>query len=197
MQLFLANSRLLNIVVPSKKRKNQTIMMIILALFLALIANPHNSNEKATSDGGKIIFYDTDCYGSDGTDCDIIVEKYLGDKLEWSAKVGGNSWDYAEDVLEVEDGYLVLGNTGSYGIGNNDVYLTKLDRIGNELWFRTYGGFFNDYGRTITPSNDFFGGYIITGEKQHCLTANVSEKCYMEELFIRVAANGDNLQDNY
>ena len=112
-------------------------MMIILALFLALIANPHNSNEKATSDGGKIIFYDTDCYGSDGTDCDIIVEKYLGEKLEWSAKVGGNSWDYAEDVLEVEDGYLVLGNTGSYGIGNNDVYLTKLDRKGNELWFRT------------------------------------------------------------
>ena len=59
--------------------------------------------------------------------------------------------DYVEDILEVEDGYLVLGQTGSYGVGNNDVYLTKLDLLGNELWFKTYSDSLNDYGRVITP----------------------------------------------
>ncbi|MCW1953934.1 MAG: hypothetical protein KIH80_007165 [Flavobacteriia bacterium] len=109
----------------------------------------------------------------------------------------GNSWDYVEDVLEVKDGYLVLGNTGSYGRGNNDVYLTKLIKKGKEQWFRTYGGFFNDYGRSITPSEDPDGGYLITGEKQHCLKENVSEDCYMKPLLIKVNEIGDNLYDNY
>ena len=30
-----------------------------------------------------------------------------------------------------EDGYFVLGQTGYYGVGNHDVYLTKLDLLMN------------------------------------------------------------------
>jgi len=89
--------------------------MFTLFFILFFAIHPINVNEMITSDGGKINFYDTDCYGSDGTDCDIVVEKYLGERLEWSAKIGGNSWDYVGDVLEVENGFLVLGSTGSYG----------------------------------------------------------------------------------
>lgn len=171
-------------------------MKFLISLLLVAFI-PNDYEELNTSDGGIIKYYHTDCYGSDGTNCDIIIEKYINGELQWKTIVGGNSWDYVEDVLEVKDGFLVLGNTGSYGVGNNDVYLTKLDLEGNEKWFRTYGGFFNDYGRTIKPSNDYHKGYIIRGEKQHCLTQNVSEKCYMEDLFIRVGENGDNLFDNY
>ena len=170
--------------------------MKILFLLVGLIFSP-GTKELNTKDGGSVKYYDTDCYGSDGTDCDIVVEKYLNNELQWKTVIGGNSWDYVEDIIEVEDGFLVLGNTGSYGVGNNDVYLTKLDLNGNKKWFRTYGGFFNDYGRKIRPSDDYYGGFIITGEKQHCLTPNVSEKCYLEGLFIRVNESGDNLMDNY
>lgn len=153
--------------------------------------------ELNTSDGGYIKYYDTNCYGSDGTDCDIIVLKYLNDNIQWKTTIGGNSWDYVEDILETEDGYFVLGQTGSYGVGNNDVYLTKLDLMGNELWFKTYGDSLNDYGRVITPSNDNKNEYIIKGEKQNCPTPNDWGNCYMEELVIKVNGKGDNLYDNY
>lgn len=170
--------------------------MKLFLLLVGLIFSP-GTKELKTKDGGLVKYYDTECYGSDGTNCDIVVEKYLNKQLKWKTVIGGNSWDYVEDVIEVEDGFLVLGNTGSFGVGNNDVYLTKLDLNGNEKWYRTYGGFFNDYGRKIRSSNDYYGGYIITGEKQHCLTQNVSEKCYTEGLYIRVNEFGDNLVDNY
>ena len=149
--------------------------------------------ELNTSDGGYIKYYDTNCYGSDGTDCDIIVLKYLNDNIQWKTTIGGNSWDYVEDILEVEDGYLVLGQTGSYGVGNNDVYLTKLDLLGNELWFKTYGDSLNDYGRVITPSNENNNEYIIKGEKQNCPKSNDWENCYMEELVIKINGKGDKL----
>lgn len=47
-------------------------LMTTIFLFLATSVI---SEEMLTSDGGKIKFYETDCYGSDGSDCDIIVEK--------------------------------------------------------------------------------------------------------------------------
>ena len=149
--------------------------------------------ELNTSDGGYIKYYDTNCYGSDGTDCDIIVLKYLNDNIQWKTTIGGNSWDYVEDILEVKDGYLVLGQTGSYGVGNNDVYLTKLDLLGNELWFKTYGDSLNDYGRVITPSNENNNEYIIKGEKQNCPKPNDWENCYMEELVFKINGKGDKL----
>tara|TARA_B100001093_G_scaffold358597_1_gene343181 strand:+ start:1329 stop:2123 length:795 start_codon:yes stop_codon:yes gene_type:complete len=149
--------------------------------------------ELKTSDGGYIKYYDTNCYGSDGTDCDIIVLKYLNDNIQWKTTIGGNSWDYVEDILELEDGYFVLGQTGSYGVGNNDVYLTKLDLMGNKLWFKTYGNSLNDYGRVITSSIDNNNEYVIKGEKQNCPTPNDWGNCYMEELIIRINGEGDNL----
>ncbi|MDA9883609.1 helix-turn-helix domain-containing protein [Flavobacteriaceae bacterium] len=153
--------------------------------------------ELKTSDGGYVKYYDTNCYGSDGTDCDIIILKYLDDNIQWKTTIGGNSWDYVEDIIELEDGYFVLGQTGSYGVGNNDVYLTKLDLIGNELWFKTYGNPLNDYGRVIAKSNDNKNEYIIKGEKQNCPTPNDWAKCYMEKLTIRINGEGDNLFDNF
>ncbi|MDA8686746.1 hypothetical protein N9L94_07005, partial [Robiginitalea sp.] len=92
-------------------------MKTLLLLFWFII-HPA-AQEITTTDGGKIKFYNTECYAkdgvSDGSICDIILEKYADSgKLEWKTKIGGNSWDYVEDVLEVENGYLVLGNTSSY-----------------------------------------------------------------------------------
>lgn len=152
--------------------------------------------ELKTSDGGYIKYYDTNCYGSDGTDCDIIILKYLDDNIQWKTTVGGNSWDYVEDILELEDGYFVLGQTGSYGVGNNDVYLTKLDLLGNELWFKTYGNSLNDYGRVITSSNDNNNEYVIKGKKQNCPIPNDWGNCFMEELIIKINGEGDSIYNN-
>jgi len=80
----------------------------------------------------------------------------------WSCNYGGYSNDFGSAVIETGSGdFLLLGSTYSYGSGDYDIYLIKIDSAGNEIWSRTYGGPGSDYGNDITATAD--GGYIITG----------------------------------
>jgi hypothetical protein len=49
----------------------------------------------------------------------------------------------------------------SYGAGNHDIYLLKADDMGNQQWFKTFGGSGLDVGFSGQQAAD--GGYIITG----------------------------------
>jgi hypothetical protein len=55
----------------------------------------------------------------------------------------------------------VAGFTESFGAGNADVYVVKLDGSGNLQWTRTIGGWNSDYGYSIIQTTD--GGYAVTG----------------------------------
>ena len=79
-------------------------MKILISLIYLLSLNPIE-NSISTSDGGSLKYYNIECYGNNGEKCDIIIEKYSVDKkLIWKTTIGGTSWDYVEDVLEIEDG---------------------------------------------------------------------------------------------
>jgi len=68
---------------------------------------------------------------------------------------------------QTEDGgYIVVGNTKSYGFGSWDVWLIKTDSEGQEEWNQTFGeegG--NEQGYSIQQTND--GGYIIIGRSSY------------------------------
>lgn len=57
--------------------------------------------------------------------------------------------------------YIVAGSTSSYGAGNTDVYLVKVDSMGFPIWEKTFGGFGNDVGRSVIQLSD--SGYVIAG----------------------------------
>ncbi|MBA3681472.1 MAG: T9SS type A sorting domain-containing protein [Bacteroidetes bacterium] len=57
--------------------------------------------------------------------------------------------------------YIVSGSTSSYGAGNTDVYLVKVDSMGFPIWEKTFGGFGNDVGRSVIQLPD--SGYVIAG----------------------------------
>ncbi|MEO0115912.1 MAG: hypothetical protein ABIK97_00035 [candidate division WOR-3 bacterium] len=83
----------------------------------------------------------------------------------WSRTYGGALWDYGYSVqLTSDGGYIIAGETYSLGAGEADVYLIKTDELGNLIWQKTYGGIYNDWGRSVQPTPD--GGYIVVGSTQ-------------------------------
>ena len=83
-----------------------------------------------------------------------------GDTL-WLKTYGGAQADEAIDVVEATTGgYLVIGNSSSFGNGNSDVFAIRMDEQGNELWTKTYGGTWDDQAYSVANTSD--GGYIIT-----------------------------------
>jgi len=87
--------------------------------------------------------------------------------IEWQNCFGGSKWDYAHDIVKVDDGYLILGHTRSddgdishlHGIA--DMWLVKVNNTGDLLWEKTYGGSKVDGGIRIFEAGD--GNFYIIG----------------------------------
>jgi len=60
-----------------------------------------------------------------------------------------------------DGGYIIAGKTTS-AFGDDDVYLLRIDSIGNILWSKAYGGSYNESGAKVKPTFD--NGYIIAGK---------------------------------
>jgi len=112
-----------------------------------------------------------------------------GDTL-WNRTYGGDaplSDDSGNSVQQTQDGgFIIAGSTVSYGAGANDVYLIKTDSEGDTLWTKTYGGYYNEYGRSVDQTYD--GGYIITG-----YTQSFSTVMWYDLYLIRTDSLGDTL----
>ncbi|MCD4651168.1 MAG: T9SS type A sorting domain-containing protein [Candidatus Cloacimonetes bacterium] len=83
--------------------------------------------------------------------------------LEWNSLFGTvEESDKGYSVIQTEDGgFAVAGENRSYGAGNRDVWLIKMDNDGNEEWNHTYGGNDTDSARELRQTPD--GGFIILG----------------------------------
>ncbi len=73
-------------------------------------------------------------------------------QVEWVTILGGNSVDFAEYVVELENAYLILGNTNSFG--SYDVYLVKLNPYGDTMWTKTIDYGEEDRGECIIKTTD-------------------------------------------
>ncbi len=80
-----------------------------------------------TSDGGYIICGCTESYGAGCKDIYLIKVNANGD-TEWTRTYGGSKNDYGFSVQQTSDGgYIICGSTYSYGAGEDDVYLLKVN----------------------------------------------------------------------
>lgn len=114
-----------------------------------------------TSDGGYVVTGYTYSFGAGEADIWILKINENGNII-WQKAYGGNNDDVGASVQQTPDGgYIVSGHSNSFGTGNTDGWLMKLDTSGNIQWQRTYGGLGYDYTDSIQQTSD--GGYIVAG----------------------------------
>ncbi len=114
-----------------------------------------------TTDGGYIITGTTRSYGAGKEGFYLIKTDALGNQ-EWYNTFGGSGGDHAYSVQQTTDGgYIMVGETTSYGAGFYDVYLVKTDASGNQTWDNAFGGSSGDHAYSVQQTMD--GGYIMAG----------------------------------
>ncbi len=82
---------------------------------------------------------------------------------QWAKTYGGTGDDLAYSIQQtINGGYVAAGSTNSFGTGNYDSWVLKLDVNGGIVWQKTYGGTGDDYVNFIRQNAN--GGYIMAGK---------------------------------
>jgi len=121
-----------------------------------------------TSDGGCIVVGETDSYGAGNVDFLVVKFNSSGD-VEWARAIGGSGWDVGLGIDQTSDGgYVLTGETWSWGPGNSDILLVKLSSAGAVQWAKALGASQHEYGGTVeatstgilvTCASDSYGSY--------------------------------------
>jgi len=84
-----------------------------------------------SSDGGYAIAGYTISFGAGGDDV-YVVKLDASGNLQWTKTIGGPKDDWGSSLIQSSDGgYAIAGFTYSFGAGEKDVYVVKLDKNGN------------------------------------------------------------------
>ena len=137
-------------------------------------------------DGYLLVGYSTS-FGNGSKDFYVVKIGYDGD-LIWSETYGGSGLDVGmSSCLSNEDCYLICGYTESFGSGEDDIYVIKINNDGGIIWENQYGGSGAELGYQIKPTSD--GHYIVIG-------ASGSDKPNFDCFLIKIDEDGNVLWEN-
>jgi hypothetical protein len=140
-----------------------------------------------TSDSGYVMVGETWSNSAGGSDVWLVKTDAAGSK-EWDRTFGGADMDVGRSVQQTSDGgYIIAGWTNSYGAGDYDFWLVKVDPVGNKTWDRTFGGASWDQAWSVHQTSD--GGYIVTG------VTDSRGASYADVWLIRTDADGNKVWD--
>ncbi len=90
--------------------------------------------------------------------------------IQWQKTFGGSADELLFDIIETADGgYIAVGRSSSgtsgdkteSNRGGSDIWVVKMDALGNKQWDKTIGATSNDHPGNVIQTAD--GGYIIGG----------------------------------
>ena len=136
-----------------------------------------------TSDGGYIVAGNTQSFGAGSSDIWILKINSVGD-IEWQKTSGGSQTEVANSIQQTSDGgYIVAGQTGSFGAGSSDVWILKINSVGDIEWQKTYGGSQVEEASSIQQTYD--GGYIAAASTDSYGTG------LLDFMILKLFSNGD------
>jgi len=94
---------------------------------------------------------------------DIVLVKYdnLGVQ-QWNLTWGGTGFETGRALMiDSLDNVYIVGDTDSFGAGEDDLVLIKFNSSGGYQWYRTWGGSDKEVGNEITM--DSLGNIYVTG----------------------------------
>lgn len=121
-----------------------------------------------TPDGGYILAGPSSSFGGASFHAWIVKVSSAG-AIEFQKSIGGSGDDEVGSIYHLPGGgYMTFGFTNSFGAGAGDLWLLKLDELGNIDFQKTYGGTADEWSNLrgtrlrLTPD----GGAILSGITQ-------------------------------
>jgi len=136
-----------------------------------------------TSDGGYITAGVTSSFGAGAQDAWVLKLDSAGN-IEWQKAYGGSDFDCAWSIQQTGDGgYIIGGETKSFGDATGNGWILKLSSSGDIEWQRIYGGDNKDWFSIIQQTSD--GDYIVCGG------SNSFGAGLGDGWILKIASNGD------
>ena len=123
-----------------------------------------------TVDGGYILaghmekgWFDGDT--SKEYNCAFVVKLSADRQIVWQHVLGNDERTTAEKILAVSPtaagDFIAVGSTSSFGVGQSDFLVMKLDPQGQIVWQKAYGGTGDDVACLVAQAPD--GGLFVVG----------------------------------
>lgn len=118
--------------------------------------------------------------------------------LIWQKSFGGSEIEECYKIITTNDGnFFIVGKTLSsdqdilLNHGSNDIFVIKMNPLGNAIWKKTYGGNQFDTANSIIQLND--GNYMIVGNTRSDDIYTI--KGQNDALLIKIDINGNILNE--
>jgi uncharacterized protein (TIGR02145 family) len=129
-------------------------------------------------DSGYVFAGYTDSYGAGQSDFYVRKISSAGNSV-WAYTFGGTATDIARSIIRTADnGFAVLGYTASFGDGQNDMWLLKINVNGIFEWSWVYGITGGELGYSLTQAEN--GHFYATGFANITLGAGQTEVILVE-----------------
>lgn len=115
----------------------------------------------ATYDNGVIAGGYTESFGEGSRDS-IFFKLDSNGEVQWQYTMGGAQIEDIQSIAQAPDGgFLLCGYTQSYGAGEYDMWLVKLNQVGVVEWQKTYGGTGTEFCKSAQYISD--GNLVVAG----------------------------------
>ena len=151
----------------------------------------------ATKDGGQLIV-STVLSGSSGGKDISLTKIAKGGNISWNKSYGGSGDEEARSIQETSDeGFIITGYTTSEGSGGRDLYMLRINKIGDKKWAGAAGDSYDDEGVMVQQTSS--GDFVAVGYSTRQRTAESSKVQTQDAdiMAVRYDRNGKKLWQKY